>query len=121
MKNIKFSFFNRFVFAAGAVQVKWCKLLEYIFATAHEGDIRIWDVRVRIRRRLIRKSFNVITLFLQKGSVPVQFIAAHLAKILSFDWHPTNDVMFVSTSLDRTTKVDEICLIFFIITGQNFV
>ncbi len=32
--------------AAGANQVKFCHQLAHVLATAHDGDIRIWDSRV---------------------------------------------------------------------------
>ena len=35
------------VFSAGAYQVKWNRVTNNLFATTHEGDIRIWDPRVR--------------------------------------------------------------------------
>jgi hypothetical protein len=31
---------------AGVYQVKWNKVTTNLFATTHEGDIRIWDQRV---------------------------------------------------------------------------
>lgn len=46
--------------AAGATQVRWNRLSRYLLATAHDGDIKLWDQR--------------------KGTAPVQYIAAHLAK-----------------------------------------
>lgn len=33
---------------AGATQVKWSKMNDYTLATSHEGDVRIWDKRVRL-------------------------------------------------------------------------
>ena len=33
-------------FSAGAYQVKWNRVTNNLFATTHEGDIRIWDPRV---------------------------------------------------------------------------
>lgn len=47
--------------AAGATQVRWNRLSRYLLATAHDGDIKLWDQR--------------------KGTAPVQYIAAHLAKV----------------------------------------
>lgn len=46
---------------AGATQVRWNRLSRYLLATAHDGDIKLWDQR--------------------KGTAPVQYIAAHLAKV----------------------------------------
>ena len=39
------------VFSAGAYQVKWNRVTNNLFATTHEGDIRIWDPRVRENER----------------------------------------------------------------------
>ena len=44
---------------AGPSQVKWNKRNEYLFASAHDGDVRIWDVRVRMRKLL----FSFISLY----------------------------------------------------------
>lgn len=46
---------------AGATQVRWNRLSRYLLATAHDGDIKLWDQR--------------------KGTAPVQYIAAHLSKV----------------------------------------
>jgi hypothetical protein len=46
---------------AGATQVRWNRLSRYLLATAHDGDIKLWDQR--------------------KGTAPIQYIAAHLAKV----------------------------------------
>lgn len=46
---------------AGASQVRWNVLSPNMLATAHDGDIKIWDQR--------------------KGNSPVQYIAAHLTKV----------------------------------------
>lgn len=47
---------------AGASQVQWNVLSPHMLATAHDGDVKIWDQR--------------------KGNSPVQYIAAHLTKVL---------------------------------------
>jgi hypothetical protein len=49
---------------AGATQVRWNRLSRYLLATAHDGDIKLWDQR--------------------KGTAPVQYIAAHLAKVSTY-------------------------------------
>ena len=33
---------------AGATQVKWNKMSEWILASSHDTDVRIWDIRVRL-------------------------------------------------------------------------
>ncbi len=35
------------IFSAGPSQVKWNHKNEYLFASAHDGDVRVWDTRVR--------------------------------------------------------------------------
>ncbi|XP_046545035.1 GATOR complex protein WDR59-like isoform X1 [Haliotis rubra] len=65
---------------AGASQVKWNKVVNNMFATTHEGDIRIWDPR--------------------KGNTPIQYIAAHLSKIHGLDWNPNNQYKLVTASQD---------------------
>lgn len=35
-------------FVGGATQVKWNKVTNNLFATAHEGDVRVWDPRVSL-------------------------------------------------------------------------
>lgn len=47
---------------AGASQVRWNTLFPSMLATAHDGDLKIWDQR--------------------KGNSPVQYIAAHLTKVI---------------------------------------
>lgn len=58
-----FLYFHGCIFfvPAGATQVRWNRLSRYLLATAHDGDIKLWDQR--------------------KGTAPVQYIAAHLAKV----------------------------------------
>ncbi len=34
------------VFPAGASQVKWNRKNQYLLASSHDGDVRIWDKRV---------------------------------------------------------------------------
>lgn len=49
---------------AGSSQVRWNGLSPHTLATTHDGDIKIWDQR--------------------KGNSPVQYIAAHLTKVVIF-------------------------------------
>lgn len=94
-------------FSAGANQIKWARLLENLCATAHDGDVRVWDIRVSSilavttqRDQASRERFRF-----QKGTGPVQYISAHLAKVHSLDWHPKNDVQLISSGQDCTLKV----------------
>ena len=41
----------------------------------------------------------------QKGTVPVQYIAAHLSKVHGLDWSPTREFSLASSSQDQTVKV----------------
>ncbi|XP_023233650.1 GATOR complex protein WDR59-like isoform X1 [Centruroides sculpturatus] len=69
---------------AGASQVKWNKVTENIIATAHEGEIRLWDPR--------------------KSTSPVQYISAHLSKIHSLDWSPIQEHQLATSSQDCSVK-----------------
>ncbi|KAJ8954387.1 hypothetical protein NQ318_011060 [Aromia moschata] len=69
---------------AEASQVRWNRVSPHLLATAHEGDIKIWDQR--------------------KGTAPVQYIAAHLAKIHGLDWSPHSENQICSSSQDNTVK-----------------
>ncbi|XP_060605078.1 GATOR complex protein WDR59-like isoform X6 [Ruditapes philippinarum] len=68
----------------GATQVKWNKVTNNLFATAHEGDVRIWDPR--------------------KPNTAVLYLTAHLSKIHGLDWSPSNEHIFASASQDCTVK-----------------
>ncbi|XP_013403899.1 GATOR complex protein WDR59 isoform X2 [Lingula anatina] len=70
---------------SGANQVKWNKVNEHLLATAHDGDIRLWDTRD------------------SKGS-PVQYIAGHLQKIHGVDWSPSSEHHLATSSQDSTVK-----------------
>ncbi|XP_014231934.1 GATOR complex protein WDR59 isoform X1 [Trichogramma pretiosum] len=69
---------------AGASQVRWNALAPNMIATAHDGDVKIWDQR--------------------KGNSPVQYIAAHLTKIYGLDWCPFQQSQLATSSQDSTVK-----------------
>jgi hypothetical protein len=69
----------------GATQVKWNKLNEWIVASSHDTDIRIWDMR--------------------KGSAPVTHITAHMTKIYGIDWNPKVEHEIITCSQDQFVKV----------------
>lgn len=69
---------------AEATQVRWNCLNQHLLATAHDGDIKIWDQR--------------------KGTAPIHYIAAHLSKIHGLDWSPVNENQLVTSSQDNTVK-----------------
>ncbi|XP_076291004.1 WD repeat domain 59 isoform X3 [Lasioglossum baleicum] len=73
---------------AGSSQVRWNSLSPNILATAHDGDIKIWDQR--------------------KGNSPVQYIAAHLTKIHGLDWCPFQQNQLATSSQDCTVKIFDI-------------
>lgn len=68
----------------GPSQVKWNKFTQNVLATSHDGDIRIWDTR--------------------KSGSPVQYIAAHSAKIYGLDWNPASEHHLATASQDTTIK-----------------
>ncbi|XP_046999380.1 GATOR complex protein WDR59 isoform X1 [Schistocerca americana] len=73
---------------AGASQVRWNRLSRYLLATAHDGDVKLWDQR--------------------KGTAPVQYIAAHLSKIHGLDWSPNHENQLATSSQDCTVKFFDI-------------
>lgn len=73
---------------AEASQVQWNRVSDHILATAHEGDIKIWDQR--------------------KGTAPIQYISAHVAKIHGLDWSPKSENHICSSSQDNTVKFFDI-------------
>lgn len=77
-----------FSFLAGASQVQWNKVAGHLLATAHDGDVKLWDKR--------------------KGSSPIQYISAHLCKIHGLDWSPHHDYQLVTSSHDGTIKYFDI-------------
>lgn len=82
-----------FSLPGGASQVKWNKVTNNLFATAHEGDVRIWDPRVRFYyfRSLIQKCLEYFA-----GS-PIFFEASGFA--LMFGFHNTCIIMQIKIKL----------------------
>ncbi|TFY55210.1 hypothetical protein EVG20_g9404, partial [Dentipellis fragilis] len=72
-------------FNAGGTQVKWNRQDGNVLASSHMNEVLIWDRR--------------------KGSVPVQRIEAHTAKIYGIDWAHNSSREIVTCSLDKTIKV----------------
>jgi len=70
---------------SGAYQVKWNKVTNNLFATTHDGDVRIWDPR--------------------KGNTPVGYIAAHPSKIHGLDWSNKDQHKLVTASQDCTIRL----------------
>lgn len=69
---------------AEASQVRWNRVSSHLLATAHDGDIKLWDQR--------------------KGTAPIQYVAAHLAKIHGLDWNPHSETQLATSSQDNTVK-----------------
>ncbi|XP_059060406.1 GATOR complex protein WDR59 isoform X2 [Achroia grisella] len=73
---------------AGASQVQWNKVATHVVATAHDGDIKIWDYR--------------------KHTAPIHYISAHLCKIHGVDWSPHHEYQLVTSSHDGSIKYFDI-------------
>uniref|UniRef100_A0A3Q3JL77 RWD domain-containing protein n=1 Tax=Monopterus albus TaxID=43700 RepID=A0A3Q3JL77_MONAL len=69
---------------AGASQVKWNRKNQYLLASSHDGDVRIWDKR--------------------KPNTAVEYVAAHLSKIHGLDWHPDNEFILATSSQDNSVR-----------------
>ncbi|KAI8979684.1 hypothetical protein BDF20DRAFT_871014 [Mycotypha africana] len=69
---------------AAATQVKFNRRSEHLIASAHDKEVKIWDLR--------------------KGAVPVTSITAHSKKIYGIDWSRQNDHDIVTCSLDKLVK-----------------
>lgn len=72
----------------GASRVRWNHSIKHLIATAHNGDVKVWDQR--------------------KTSNPVQYITAHFNSIHCLDWSYTNENQLVTCSQDCTVKFFEI-------------
>lgn len=55
------------MFSVGAIFAQWNKVSGHLLATAHDGDVRLWDVR--------------------NGTAPVQYISAHLSNVSSLSFY----------------------------------
>ncbi|KAL1490396.1 hypothetical protein ABEB36_013102 [Hypothenemus hampei] len=69
---------------AESCQVRWNKVSPHIFASAHDGDIKVWDQR--------------------KCNYPLQYVSAHLSKIYGLDWSPHAEQQIASASEDHTVR-----------------
>uniref|UniRef100_A0A672ZNW8 WD repeat domain 59 n=1 Tax=Sphaeramia orbicularis TaxID=375764 RepID=A0A672ZNW8_9TELE len=69
---------------AGASQVKWNRKNQFLLASSHDGDVRIWDKR--------------------KPNTAVEYVAAHLSKIHGLDWHPDNEYILATSSQDNSVR-----------------
>lgn len=73
---------------SGATQVGFNRVSGNLIATAHDGDLRIWDIR--------------------KGSRPVQYITAHLNRIHGINWSHEQETHLVTASQDGSVKFFDI-------------
>ncbi|XP_055690509.1 GATOR complex protein Wdr59 isoform X2 [Lutzomyia longipalpis] len=73
---------------SGATQVGLNRVSGYLLATAHDGDLRIWDRR--------------------KGSCPIQYITAHSARIHGINWSHRHESQLTTASQDGTVKYFDI-------------
>lgn len=73
---------------SGATQVGFNRVSGNLIATAHDGDLRIWDIR--------------------KGSRPVQYITAHLNRIHGINWSHIQDYTLITASQDGSVKFFDI-------------
>eukprot|EP00124_Ichthyophonus_hoferi_P005613 Ihof_evm2s862 gene=Ihof_evmTU2s862 len=74
--------FNTF---SAVTHVKWNRCHEHTFASAHEGHIRIWDMRV-------------------PDKAIKQIVPAHMFKVFGLDWSYTNPYELISCGQDRMIK-----------------
>ncbi|KAI0674045.1 hypothetical protein C8Q78DRAFT_1143275 [Trametes maxima] len=72
-------------FGPGATQVKWNRVDGNILASSHYNEVLVWDRR--------------------KGSLPLQRIREHSAKIYGIDWAHDRRNELVTCSLDKTIKI----------------
>eukprot|EP00731_Ephydatia_muelleri_P020820 Em0013g547a len=73
---------------AGASLVQWNRVNGYLLASAHDSELRIWDLR--------------------KPSTAMGFITAHTSRIHDIDWSYCDESFLTSCSHDSTIKFWEI-------------
>jgi len=69
---------------AGAAKVQWNKVSGKYLASAHEGEVKLWDIR--------------------NCSSPVQYITAHLSRIYDLDWSFDQEDSLATSSQDSTVQ-----------------
>lgn len=71
-------------YQAGATQVGFNRISGNLLAAAHDGDLRIWDIR--------------------KGAAPIHYITAHLARVHGINWSHRRESCLATASQDGTVK-----------------
>jgi len=69
---------------AGAAKIQWNKVSGKYLASAHEGEVKLWDTR--------------------NTSIPIQHISAHLSRIYDIDWSYEQEDMLATSSQDSTVQ-----------------
>ncbi|KAK3086097.1 hypothetical protein FSP39_013508 [Pinctada imbricata] len=94
---------SSFQTVAGASQVKWNRMTNNLFATTHEGDVRIWDTRVGLVLAYKVPHSSRLEIHV-KGNSPLHYIAAHISKIHGLDWSHTSESNLATSSQDGSIK-----------------
>ena len=68
----------------GAAKIQWNKVSGHYLASAHEGEVKLWDTR--------------------NTSSPLQFINAHLSRIYDIDWSYEQEDCLATSSQDSTVQ-----------------
>ncbi|KAG7379354.1 GATOR complex protein wdr59 [Phytophthora pseudosyringae] len=76
-------------FNTSVIQVEWNRVDATSLATAHDGEVRVWDLRAAGERTV----------------APAALITAHMQKIYGLDWHPQRMYELVTCSEDKTVKL----------------
>ncbi|KAH8412365.1 hypothetical protein KR009_001464 [Drosophila setifemur] len=74
---------------SGATQVGFNRVSGNLLAAAHDGDLRIWDIR--------------------KGSCPTHYITAHLSRVHGINWSHKRETCLATASQDGTVKYFDVC------------
>ncbi|XP_017077374.1 LOW QUALITY PROTEIN: GATOR complex protein Wdr59 [Drosophila eugracilis] len=74
---------------SGATQVGFNRVSGNLLAAAHDGDLRIWDIR--------------------KGSCPTHYITAHLNRVHGINWSHKRETCLATASQDGTVKYFDVC------------
>ncbi|KAE9338617.1 hypothetical protein PF008_g11983 [Phytophthora fragariae] len=75
-------------FNTSVIQVEWNRVDATSLATAHDGEVRVWDLRAAG----------------EKTVAPAVQITAHMQKIYGLDWHPQRMYELLTCSDDKTVK-----------------